>query len=86
MADGMQQAQGQGGDPSTLPTDVLTGMRAVGQALQQAGAPEPLMAKLAQSVQLYEEVLQEVSGGAPQGNRPEPRQVETMGSVAGPQG
>lgn len=77
----------QAGDPSNLPTDVLTGMRAVGQALMQAGAPEPLMQKLAQATQLYEEVLQEVSAAAQGGgNRPQPRPVNTMGTVAGPQG
>lgn len=83
MPDQQQQQSGQ-----NLPTDVLNGMRAVGQALQQAGVPDEIMQKLGQAVSLYEEVLQEVSGGGagPQGNQPAPRQVETIGNQAGPQG
>lgn len=79
----MEQGQGQGqqgGSSKSLPTDVLVGMQAVGEALAQAGAPEQLLNKLSQAMKLYEEVLAEVSGGGQgqgqQQGRPVPAQQQ----------
>jgi len=82
-----QQGGGQGGGGS-LPTDVLQGMQAVGQALQRAGAPQEVMQMMQQAIQLYTQVLQAAAqgGGQQQGNEPQPRPVNTQGTVAGPQG
>lgn len=83
--EGQQQGQGQGQGAQTLPTDILVGMQAVGEALMQAGAPEPILQKLAQAMKLYEEVLSEVSGGG-QGGRPQPAPTEQVGQPMGPAG
>lgn len=80
---GQGQGQGQGGQ--TLPTDVLVGMQAVGEALMQAGAPEPLLQKLAQAMKLYEDVLAEISGQSG-GRRPEPMPTEQAGTPVSPAG
>ena len=81
--DGQQQGQGNGAQ--TLPTDVLVGMQAVGEALIQAGAPEPVLQKLAQAMQLYEQVLAEVSGQGG-GGQPQPMPAQQPGSPVGPSG
>lgn len=84
MPDGMQQGGGQA--TASLPTDVLTGMQAVGQALQEAGAPQEILEQLMQAIQLYEGVLQQISGGGGAPNEPRPEQVNTQGTVASPAG
>lgn len=75
----MEEQQGQQGQQvsNTLPTDVLAGMQAVGDAIAQAGAPQEVLQMLSQAMQLYEQVLQAMSGGgSQQQGRPQPMQQQ----------
>jgi len=95
MPQGQMQGQGQaqGDDMSTLPTDILVSMRVIGQAFQEGGAPQSALEKLGQAITLYEQALQEVSGGGmPQEGQMQQRQgaqpvaQNPEGMPMGPQG
>jgi len=83
----MQQGQPQQGDSGqSLPTDIMMGLQTMGQALQEAGAPQEILQQLMQVIELYDGVLQALSGGGGSPNQPRPEQVNTQGAVASPAG
>jgi len=90
MANGMQpgpeqqQGGGQGPNMETLPSDVLTSMAIVFQGFSEMGAPESALQKMQQALALYDDALNEISGGGQGGRAPVAQNPEGM--PMGPQG